>query len=213
MLHLLIINYDYNAASATANDWLDQADNLTRWGEDLQKADVEVTVFQRFLQDAVIKRNQVTYHLVCDTFAAKLPAWQIPRQIHWGARVLCAAHVQVEHAILVQVNGLHFPLQIRYLRSLLPPVCPLIVQHQGERPWSAPYRPIQRWGLQVVDGFLFSNPALAQEWMRNRIIDSPQKIYAITADTAAQTTTNPSNQAAAIYASILHQKRAPITRT
>lgn len=212
MLHLIIINYEYNPASTNANEWLNHANPLTSWTEELQAAGVQVTLFQRFLQDDVIKRNNINYHLVKDTFAARLRAWQIPRQIHWSARVLCRAHVQVEHSTLVQVNGLNFPLQIRYLRSLLPSACPLVVQHQGEEPWSAPYYPLQRWGLQVVDGFLFSNLALAEAWATTKITNSQQKIYPLALDTAARPMSNLGNQALAAYTAILRSHKEAINQ-
>ena len=66
MLHLIIINYEYNPASTNANEWLNHAKPLTNWAEELQAAGVQVTVFQRFLQDDVLKRAYQLFRMDCD---------------------------------------------------------------------------------------------------------------------------------------------------
>jgi glycosyltransferase involved in cell wall biosynthesis len=72
-----------------------------------------------------------------------------------------------------------YPVQLRALRSALPPDCSIVVQHHAEAPWSAFGRPIQRWGLRAADGFFFAAKDLAASWVDLGLISEHQSIFQI----------------------------------
>jgi glycosyltransferase involved in cell wall biosynthesis len=77
------------------------------------------------------------------------------------------------------VNGLLYPLQLRALKNALPPNCSAVCQHHADRPWRAPVRPLQRWGLQAADGFFFAAKDLAAWWVDHGLISKRQSIFQI----------------------------------
>lgn len=91
--------------------------------------------------------------------------------------MLGKASVQAGFPTLVQINSLYYPLQTWQARTLLPKACALVVQHQGEAPWAVPRHLIQRWGMRLVDGFLFTSRAAAQPWLEQRIIPDERLVY------------------------------------
>lgn len=160
-MHILLINYYYEADMTSPYALLERYFSLTGWVQGLQQAGVQVTVFQRFCQDVQVERDRVIYHFVQDGYAPRLRAWQLPWRLHRQA-VACVC--ATGSSTLVHVNGLLFPLQARHLRTLLPRDCGLTLQHHAERPWSTTRRWLQRWGLGAADAYLFTNRTLATEW-------------------------------------------------
>lgn len=213
MQHIVIINYTYNDNCHTPDQWLADATCLTDWAESLQGRDVKVTVFQRFTEERVIHRTNVTYHLIADNFGATPHAWQIPRRLHWSAYVLCAASFQAGYATLVHINGLHFPLQILHVRSILPASCAVAVQHHGEQPWPLPQRLLQQWSLRQIDGFIFANPELAQAWVQQKVIHSARARYTISHPSADSTQASADPQTTTIYAEIFFQRGIALGKT
>jgi len=164
-----------------------------------------VTVLQRFAQRKDLQQTKVVYHLVADGLSPQLRVWQAPRQLHWTLRMLCTASVQAGYPTLVQINSMDYPLQIWQARSLLPSECALVVQHQGEPPWSGPRHLIQRWGMRAVDGFLFASHAASQPWLAQQIIPSENLVY-MTADGSSKQREGTGKKLVQIYEEIL-QKR------
>lgn len=178
-IQILIINNAYAADVVTPLQLLDRYFLLTGWAEGLRSAGLGVTVLQRFHRDAVVERANITYEFVADGYGPRLRAWQIPWRLHRRVRNLCCASLQAGERVILHMNGLLFPLQTRHLRQSAPPDCALVVQHHAERPWPGWRSPLQRWGLRMVDGALFTNRVLAQEWQAAGVFDVRRPVYEV----------------------------------
>lgn len=172
--HIIMLNYAFDPADETPGDLLRHYFSLSAWAEAVARAGARVTVFQRYSRPATLTRNGVTYHFVADGWGARLRGWQIPLAMHHHVR-----RVLTPEPTVVHVNGLLFPLQIRHLRSVLPPSGVIVAQHHAEVPWPPATRPLQRWALGSVDGFLFTNRELAEPWLLSGVIRSPTLIHAV----------------------------------
>jgi glycosyltransferase involved in cell wall biosynthesis len=178
-MHVIILNYVYEPDFEDAAALLDYYFSLTGWAEGLALAGGQVTVLQRYRRDLVLEREAVTYYFVSDPYEPKLRGWQIPRQMHRLAGELSETSLQAGTPTCLHLNGLLFPIQARLLRHNLPGSCPIVAQHHAEKPWPMPQQLLQRWCLGPMAAFLFTNRALAQDWLEAGIIHSIQDVYEV----------------------------------
>ena len=145
----------------------------------MRAAGARVTVVQRFRQDLTFKRESVDYTFVADGYGPILRGWQFPLKMSRLIKQLTAADRQAPGPTIIHLNGLLFPVQAFLLRLMLPQDMVIVAQHHAERPWPSPQRICQRWGLKVVDGFLFTTRPLAREWIEAGVIRSSEKVYEV----------------------------------
>jgi len=93
--------------------------------------------------------------------------WYIPFKTH--------RYIKKVKPRIVIVEGLHFPLQLMFLRASLGRNTKIFVQHHGERPM----RGIRGWFQQKADRFVeayfFTSVENAQEWLDRKIIRDNSK--------------------------------------
>ncbi|MCB0196737.1 MAG: glycosyltransferase [Anaerolineae bacterium] len=174
MTHIIILNYAFDPADETPEAVLRHYFSLSAWAASVAEAGACVTVFQRYSHSATLTQDGVTYHFVADRWGPRLRGWQIPQAMHRQVWSTLTTEPTVVH-----VNGLLFPTQIRHLQSRLPRACGFVVQHHAEVPWPASQRWLQRWLLNHVDGFLFTNQQLAEPWLESGVIRSPALVHAL----------------------------------
>jgi len=58
-------------------------------------------------------------------------------------------------------------------------LCPVVLQHHGELPWSGPRGALQRFGLCRADGFLFTADSLAEPWRRSGGVRRGQPVFEV----------------------------------
>lgn len=178
-MHIVCVNYAYPAHGPDPAETLAHYRTLTGWAEAVLNAGAErVTVAQRFSRDACLCRAGVDYRFVSDGGGPRARWWAQPTALHTTV-------VQLQPDI-VHVNGLIFPMQVRALRSALPPATALVVQdHKDGFQADAVRRWLYRTGLRGVDAFLFTAPALALPWQRAGVIQPHQPIYALAEGSAS----------------------------
>jgi glycosyltransferase involved in cell wall biosynthesis len=184
-LHVVVVNYAYDADLASAEEALARYFVLTGWAASLLATGARVTVAGRLGQDARIEREGATYHFLADGHAPWLRGWQVPHRLHHLVRACCAEATARGEVSVVHVNGLLFPLATRHLAASLPSTGmpgrrpALIAQHHAEAPWPGPAAWLQRWGLSPVDGFFFAARALADEWVRQGSIRCLDRVHEV----------------------------------
>src|SRR5215510_582977 len=125
-MHIVLLNYVYDAEFATADALLERYLSLTGWAESVLAAGADrVTVLQRFDRNIAFCRNGVAYRLCADGGPRARP-WMYPRRMH---RAVAALRPDIAH-----INGLHFSLQTWLLRRALPYTSALLVQDHGSVP-------------------------------------------------------------------------------
>lgn len=178
-MQIMIVNLAYDPALDTAEALLDEYFVLAGWAEGLHEAGSNVTVFQRFTANGAFSSRKVMYSFTADRYGPMLQPWQISWPL---LQQVCTAADKASlrgEQVVVQINGLVFPLMTTWLRARLPRACPLVVQHHAERPFRGSRSLIQRFGFQDVDGFFFTNNELAGEWLYRGIIGSPAQVYEV----------------------------------
>jgi glycosyltransferase involved in cell wall biosynthesis len=178
-MHVLIVNYAYDADLKTADELFHRYYILRGWVDGLLAAGARVTVLQRFARELSLERQGASYHFVADAHDPRLRRWQVPFPLHRKARHVCAEGRDPREPLVVHVNGLLFPLPTGLLCRTLRCESVFVVQHHAGRPWAGLRRVVQRWGLARVDGFFFAAPELAAEWIAAGIIPSPQAVHQV----------------------------------
>ena len=173
---------------------LERYTTLTGWSEALVAAGAApVTVVQRFHRSLRLTKHDVEYIFVEDGGPCHPSPWRVSRAV---ARAVAALSPDVAH-----VNGLEFPMQVRQLRSVLPPASAIVVQNHagGGGVGRAPaLRILWRAARRSVDGFLFAAEEHVHAWRRAGVIAPRQPAYLVM---EASTTFQPLPRASAVQAS------------
>jgi glycosyltransferase involved in cell wall biosynthesis len=179
-LHVVPLIYFYEADLTTPESLLDRYATIKPFAKALHDEGVRITIMQRFHSNLDFRDGGIRFCFCADSCQPALRKWQIPGSFHSSVRAVCTTGQPpgpVQTA--VHVNGLLYPLQLRALRNALPPDCSAVVQHHADRPWPAPVRPLQRWGLRAADGFFFAAQGLAAWWVDHGLISKRQLIFQI----------------------------------
>src|SRR6266700_2325666 len=163
-LSFFFLNYWYDPTMASLEDLLQIYSTMRGWVDAVHAAGAEITVFQRFHQDARVRRDGVSFVLLADRHDPRLRKWQIPWSLHRAVQEVCTQVSPRAEPTVVHFNGLFFPLQLRALRASLPDEVAIVVQHHAEKPSQGVRRHLQRWGLQAADSFFFAASELASSW-------------------------------------------------
>jgi glycosyltransferase involved in cell wall biosynthesis len=202
------------ARAADATAFLDRIPVLTRLCEEMALLPgVGVTALCRFDQNADVRRNDVDYHFRVDDPGHLLAGRRtLPRSLFRLAREL--------RPDVVHVHGLLFPIQVAELRLWLGRAPVLVVQHHGERPEGRMRPWLQRLLFRAADGFLFTAPGIADEWIRSGILDPSWPIrgvveastdFAPAPRAEARERTGLPGSPAILWVGRLHGKKDPMT--
>jgi glycosyltransferase involved in cell wall biosynthesis len=177
-MHILNLNYWYEPELESPEALLERYRTLVEWSEALVELGAQVTVLQRFRADAVFERNHVRYVFVSDRHPPRLRKWQIPSRLHVKAGELCRQARAEGTATVVHLNGLAFPLQLKWLRRALPASAPIVAQDHADEPATGLRASLQRWGLKAADDFLFAASELARPWTERGLI-LPDRVHEV----------------------------------
>jgi glycosyltransferase involved in cell wall biosynthesis len=177
-LAVSIVSCCFDQADSDPDALLARYPAMTEWAEALADAGADaVTVVQRFRRDALIRRRRVDYHFVADDSAPLAPPW--------FAGVRIARVVRRLRPDIVHVDGLIFPMVVRYLRLNLSRRTAILAQDHGGihaqsaglRDWR--WRALHRFGLSGADGFLLTARDQAIPWQRAGIIRRNHALYEV----------------------------------
>lgn len=178
-VHVVYLNYWYEPEMGSFDDLLETYVTMARWVEALRIEGAEVAVFQRYRRSARIERNGVEFVLHEDRYAPHLRKWQVPRSFHRRIQQWTAERSSRREPTVVHCNGMHFPVQLRALRTTLPARSAIVVQHHADQSAQGLRQILQRWGLGAADGFFFAAAELASAWVAAGTIRINQSVYQI----------------------------------
>jgi len=104
-------------------------------------------------------------------FKSNSKFWHIPFKTH--------RYVQKQHADIVLIQGLIFPIQLIALKFKLGKKPKIIVQHHGEKPFHGIKKIFQRIADRYVSFYLFTSIQNADEFVKNKIISDEHKCVEI----------------------------------
>lgn len=168
-MKVAVVNLVVDQALQTPDAVLDTYHSLTGWSEALVSAGASVSVVQAFTDVADVQRAGVEYRF-CRPASSRLVL---------GTEV--SAAVLRCGADLVHVNGLDAPLQIWWLRRILPASTAIVVQDHAAVPSRAVSvkAPIRRRAMAAADAFLFTSLAQARPWLDAGFIGEPRQVYEV----------------------------------
>ena len=179
-LHVVPLIYFYEPDLTTPESLLDRYATIRPFAKALHDEGVRITIMQRFHTNLDFWDGGIRFCFCADSCTPALHKWQIPDSFHSSVRAVCTpGNVSEPVQTAVHVNGLLYPLQLRALRSSLPPDCSIVVQHHADGPWPPLLRPLQRWGLRAANGFFFAARDLATSWVDHGLISKRQSIFQI----------------------------------
>lgn len=173
-MDVVYLNYWYDTDVGTPERLLDRYATVRAFPIALARAEVRVTVVQRYSRDVDIRTGGVDFRFVRDGCRPGL-RWQIPWACHDAVRKIVVRSAEA----LVHVNGLIFPRQLAALRRYLPQRVGIVIQHHAESPWTGLRGHLQREGLRAADAFLFASAALASPWTQRQLIRQDQSIHEV----------------------------------
>jgi len=80
---------------------------------------------------------------------------------------------------VVVVQGLHHPLQVIQLKTILPNRTKIIAQHHAEKPFMGIKKHVQRVADKCIDACLFASHNMGLEWVGAGNISSSKKIHEV----------------------------------
>ncbi len=178
VIYVAYLNYEFDPKLASLEDLLQTYATLAGWTSALHQEGAEVTVFQRFHQNAELLRDGIRFLLLADSHDPRLRKWQIPGSLHRAIQDRCS-ETSKKQPTVVHCNGLIFPLQLAALRAVLPAETAMVVQHHAERPFRGLQRHVQKWCLRAADGFFFAASELASPWVKYGLISGRQRVYEV----------------------------------
>ena len=132
--------------------------------ESLSKTHTVIS-FERINYEGLYEQNGVQYHFI----NSKENKTLIPGRMHQQIKML--------QPDIVVVHGLHFPLQVIQLRSMLGKKVKIIVQHHAEKPFSGFKKTLQQWADRCIDAYLFTSYEMGMDW--KEIITDKKKIIEV----------------------------------
>jgi glycosyltransferase involved in cell wall biosynthesis len=200
--------------SPDADAFLDRIPALTRFCEETARVpQVRVTALCRFDRDEDVRRNGVDYHFRVDD----------PRPLLAGRRTLPRTLFRLVRSLrpdVVHFHGLLFPIQLAELRLWIGRGPVLAVQHHGERPEGRMRPWLQRLLFRAADGFLFTAPGIADEWIRAGVLDPSWPVIGVVEASTdfvpapraqARGRTGLPGSPAVLWVGRLHEKKDPMT--
>ncbi|HLV79597.1 MAG TPA: glycosyltransferase family 4 protein [Chthonomonadaceae bacterium] len=170
-MHVAVVNYVYDADLESPEALLGRYEALTGWAEGLEAAGAQVSVVQRFRQDAEIGCGRLRYHFVRE------PARRAGSPGDPAYRLNAA--VARLNPDVIHINSLVLARQAGRLKSLLPHV-PLLAQDHAD---TIPRHPVRRWrlrrALRHVDAVSFAAMALARPWQQAGVLDPRKAVFAL----------------------------------
>lgn len=151
---------EYNEPAA----WLKRIKAYTGILESLSKTDTVIS-FERINYEGLYENNGVQYRFI--KFKNKKTIF--PRHMHQQIKKL--------QPDVVIVHGLHYPLQVIQLRSILGKKVKIIVQHHAEKPFRGIKKILQKWADRSIDAYLFTSSEMGMDW--KEIITDKKKIVEV----------------------------------
>lgn len=166
--------HDPNSRSPA--ELLDAWPTLVEVAAAVRLADVEICVVQAADTDAVIVRDNVTFHFVSERKPRHFRLPMGPRVPLRPDRLL--ALVRKLRPALIHLQGLGFPLQARWLASSFPGV-PILAQDHASRAPQGWRRMPSRWGFGRLAGVAFTARAQAAPFFAQGVFRSELPVFEI----------------------------------
>jgi glycosyltransferase involved in cell wall biosynthesis len=162
----VFVNYNYSPDYTTPESWFKRIAGYNGLVEELAKTNEVISIKQINYEGRQI-HNGVDYRFL-DCGKKKT---FFPRKLN--------RYVKSLKPDVVFVQGLHQPLQLIQLGTLLRGKSKIIAQHHAEQPFTGIKKLIQRFAGRYVNAYLFAATDLGLDWVKKGNISSGKKIHEV----------------------------------
>jgi glycosyltransferase involved in cell wall biosynthesis len=162
----VFVSYNYSPDFDSPESWFKRTEGYAGVMECLSRNNTVINVKQINYEGYYLYKG-VHYHFV--NFARKKNYF--PHQLNQFVKSL------VPDVVVVQ--GLHHPLQVIQLKTILPKRTKLIAQHHAEKPFTGIKKHVQRIADKCIDACLFASNDMGLEWVKSGNITSAKKIHEV----------------------------------
>src|SRR5450432_2559985 len=163
-MRIVFLSYNYSPDIHSPKEWLERIKFYIGWSEYLANHHTVIRVDQINYEGTFIN-NDIQYYFVNDG-----------KKINYFPRKL-NRFVKDLNPDVVVVSSFLFPLQVIQLRNMLGKKAKIIIQHHAEKPFTGLKKYIRRFASSKADAFLFTSYHTGAGWVRNKNLDTIQKIY------------------------------------
>jgi glycosyltransferase involved in cell wall biosynthesis len=168
-MKVTFVNYYYDK-DTPIDEYFNKYPTICGWGKALSDLGLEVSVYHRFNQNALVEKDGVKYFLMNDNKKHDLKWYQNPRLFH---EKVCSETHEIIHT-----NSFRYAYQASLLKKQLPSA-KLVIQHHAEKPGHLIKRFLLRNFSSSVDGFIFSSGELYDEWLKTNALPVGKKFAEI----------------------------------
>ena len=162
----VFVSYNYSPDFDSPESWFKRTEGYAGVMECLSKNNTVINVKQINYEGYYLYKG-VHYHFV--NFDRKKNYF--PHQLNQFVKSLAPD--------VVVVQGLHHPLQVIQLKTILPKHTKLIAQHHAEKPFTGIKKYIQRLADHCIDAYLFTSRGIGEVWVAKGNIGSSKKIHEV----------------------------------
>jgi glycosyltransferase involved in cell wall biosynthesis len=159
-MRIVDVGYSYDKSLATEDELLEQHYTTVGWAEALAKKGAEVIVFKRFFKNSSVKKNNVQYFFVKDSYSNSFRSWQMPLRLFKKIAALEPDIVHLHHFSL--------SLQTFILRFFLKKNTAIVIQHHGGPAPKGIKKSIHDILNSAADAFFFTTVEQGKEWFQNK---------------------------------------------
>jgi glycosyltransferase involved in cell wall biosynthesis len=163
---LVSVSYDNLPEYQTPGSWVKRTESYNGILEYIGRSYTVISIKQISYKGVYFHKN-IHHHFV--NFNPKEPYFSY--QINQYAKSL--------NPDIVLVHGLHQPLQLLHLGSILNKKTKIIVQHHAEKPATGIKKYLQRLAGRYVGAYLFASRDMGLEWVNSGNLASPEKIHEV----------------------------------
>jgi len=162
----VFVSYNYSPAFDSPESWFKRTEGYSGLMECLSKENTVINVKQINYEGYQLHKG-VEYHFV--DFDRKKNYF--PHRLNQFVKSLAPD--------VVVVQGLHHPLQVIQLKTVLPERTKIIAQHHAEKPFTGIKKYVQKIADKCIDACLFASHDMGLEWVKAGNIASAKKIYEV----------------------------------
>ncbi|MDP9079248.1 MAG: glycosyltransferase [Bacteroidota bacterium] len=160
------ISYSYSPDFNTPESWFKRTAGYAGIFECMAKENKVISVKQ-INYEGIASHNGVDYHFV-----------NLNRnKTHFPFRI--NRYIKSLNPDVVIIQGLHNPIQLIHLHSILPKKTKIIAHHHAEKPLPGMKKYRQRWADRYVDAYLFASMDMGLEWVTKGNISSAKKLHEV----------------------------------
>ncbi len=162
----VFVHYNYSPDFDSPESWFKRTAGYTGLVECLSK------------ENKVISIKQINYEGICEHNGVQHHFVNLNREKTYYS-VKLNRYVKKLNPDIVFVQGLHQPLQVIQLRTLLNKKTRIMVQHHAEKPFTGIKKYFQIIADHYIDAYFFASKTMGLDWVNNGNLLSPQKIHEV----------------------------------